>query len=95
MSSLNQQTIKELIHHRNSILDHLESIKSLLGETNGCEKEYPLAVSHYIPQIVTALYSDPKYLQRGEYTLQETINHLCDILISSEKPQKGVKKYIF
>jgi hypothetical protein len=95
MSTLNQQTIKELMYHRDSIMDHIESIKCLLNQTTGCEKEYHIAVSHYIPQIITALYSDPKYLQRGEYTLQETINHLCDILTSSEKPQKGVKKYIF
>lgn len=95
MLMLNKQTIEQLMFHRDSILDSLESIKSLLRDTKGCEKEYSVAISHYIPQIITALHSDSKYLQRGEYTLQETINHLCDHLSSSEKPQKGVKKYIF
>ena len=67
MSTLNQQTIYQLVYHRDSILDHIESIKNLLNKTTGCEKEYFVAVSHYIPQIITALYADPKYLQRGDY----------------------------
>jgi hypothetical protein len=95
MPTLSKQTIEQLIFHRNSIIDHLESIKSLLNQTEGCEKEYVVANSYYIPQIITALYYDSKYLPRGDHTLQETINHLCDSLSSSEKPQKGVKKYIF
>ena len=95
MLTLNKQTVEQLIHHRNSIEDSLESIKTLLEQTEGCEKEYSVAISHYIPQIITALHNDPKYLPRGDYTLQESINHLSDILSSWEKPQKGVKKYIF
>jgi hypothetical protein len=95
MSPLNQNVIEKLIFHRNAILNHLESINSILQQTTGCGEEYYLALSHYIPQIITALQSEDKWLPRGEYNLQKTIDNLKDQLESSEKHQKGVKKYIF
>jgi hypothetical protein len=95
MSTLNKQTVEKLEYHRDMILDHLESIRNILFDTEDCESEYPLAFSHYIPQIITALKNDKQFLPRGEYNLQNTLDNLKDKLESLENTQKGVKKYIF
>ena len=51
--------------------------------------EYGVAHQHWIPQILTALYNDTKWLPRGQYSMQDTIDHINDMEIGS-----GVKKYI-
>lgn len=91
---MNKEIVEQLIDHRDQILRCVESISSILEQNKECEKEYYLANSHYIPQIVTALLDHYKWLPRGEYTLKNTIDNLNDKIVSSEKKEKGVTKYI-
>ena len=91
---MNKKTVQQLYDYRNQILKCVESIQNILQQNKECEKEYYLANSHYIPQIVTALMEVDKWLPRGNYTLQNTIDNLNDQIASSENKQKGVTKYI-
>lgn len=91
---MNKEIVEQLIDYRDQILQCVASISSILEQNKECEKEYYLANSHYIPQIVTALLDHHKWLPRGEYTLKNTIDNLNDQIVSSEKKQKGVTKYI-
>lgn len=91
---MKKEIVTELCQHRDEILSHLECIKNILQQTDGCEKEYYLANSHYIPQIITALQNHAKFLPRGVYNLQNTIDNLSDELSSNES-NMGMKKYIF
>lgn len=91
---MNKKTIQQLSDYRNQILQCVESIQNILQQNKECEKEYYLANSHYIPQIVTALMEVDKWLPRGNYTLQNTIDNLNDQIASLENKQKGVTKYI-
>ena len=87
---MNKEIVEQLIDYRDQILQCVASISSILEQNKECEK----ANSHYIPQIVTALLDHHKWLPRGEYTLKNTIDNLNDQILSSEKKQKGVTKYI-
>jgi hypothetical protein len=91
---MNKKTVQQLSDYRNQILQCVESIQNILQQNKECEKEYYLANSHYIPQIVTALMEVDKWLPRGNYTLQNTIDNLNDKIESSQNKQKGVTKYI-
>ena len=91
---MNKKTVQQLSDYRNQILQCVESIQNILQQNKECEKEYYLANSHYIPQIVTALMEVDKWLPRGNYTLQNTIDNLNDQMASLENKQKGVTKYI-
>ena len=55
-------------------------------------EEYETAYQHWIPQIITALYEDKRWLPRGERTMQKTINRIRDKINSVS--DKGVSKYI-
>lgn len=92
---MNKKTVQELSDYRNQILQCVESIQRILQQNKGCEKEYYLASSHYIPQIVTALIEHDKWLPRGQYTLQNTIDNLNDQILDNIVSSKGVKKYIY
>ena len=52
--------------------------------------EYNTAYQHWIPQIFTALYNDTQWLSRGQYSLQDTIDHISD----EDNPFRGVTKYV-
>ena len=91
---MNKKTVQQLSDYRNQILKCVESIQNILQQNKECEKEYYLANSHYIPQIVTALMEVDKWLPRGNYTLQNTIDNLNDKIELSQNKQKGVTKYI-
>ena len=52
--------------------------------------EYDTAYQHWIPQIFTALYNDTKWLNRGQYSVQDTIDHISD----DDNTSGGVTKYI-
>ena len=55
-------------------------------------EEYDTAYQHWIPQIITALYEDSRWLPRGERTMQQTMISLIDKMKSGS--DKGVSKYI-
>jgi soluble cytochrome b562 len=77
----------QLEYHRRTILDHLEIIETHLK--NNHPKEHEIAYSHWIPQIITALCNDTKWLPRGEHSLQDSIDRINDSYVGS-----GVKKFI-
>jgi len=85
-----KKQIDKLIEHRDAIVDSLANIQHILKQY--FPEEFDLAYQHYIPQITTALYEDKKWLSRGGYSMQDTINHLTDK--SNNNKFSGVSKYI-
>lgn len=87
-------------HQLNKLLDHRDEITNALFHIERILKhyfpeEFDVAYQHYIPQIMTALYDDGKWLPRGEQTLQDTLDRLLDIDKSeSTKTGQTVKKFI-
>lgn len=84
-------------HQLNKLYDYRDEITKSLFHIERIVKEYfpeefDLAYQHWIPQIMTALYDDQKWLPRGQFTLQQTLNRLSDK--SKESDSKGVYKYI-
>jgi flagellar biosynthesis chaperone FliJ len=92
MSLNNEQKhqLNKLIDHRDNIVSSLFQIERILKQY--FPEEFDLAYQHYIPQITTALYEDKKWLSRGGYSMQDTINNLMD-KVQDEKVS-GVNKYI-
>jgi soluble cytochrome b562 len=82
--------LNRLIDHRDQITDALFHIERILKHY--FPEEFEVAYQHWIPQIVTALYEDKKWLPRGEFTMQQTISRLLDKAQNSES--KGVSRYI-
>ena len=81
-------------HQLNKLLDHRDEIERALFHIERILKshfpsEYSLAYQHWIPQISTALTPTNKWLPRGEYTFQNTIDHISD-----NNDGSGVNKYI-
>lgn len=77
------------------LLDLRESIyKSVLEMQHILETDYPVeyqtAYQHWIPQILTALYNDTRWLSRGQFSCQHTIDHIKD----NTGGTGGVSKYI-
>lgn len=77
------------------LLDLRESIhKSVLEMQHILETDYPteyaVAYQHWIPQILTALYSNTQWLPRGQFSCQHTIDHIKD----NTGGTGGVSKYI-
>lgn len=92
MSLDNQQKhqLNQLIDYRDQIVDSLFHIERILKHY--FPEEFELAYQHYIPQITTALYDEKKWLSRGGYSMQDTINNLLDK--SKDDNNSGVSKYI-
>lgn len=80
----------KLIDYRDEITKSLYNIEHILKIY--FPEEFDIAYQHWIPQIITALYEDDRWLQRGERNMQQTINRLIDKIKSD--PDKGVYKYI-
>jgi flagellar biosynthesis chaperone FliJ len=84
-------------HQLNKLIDYRDSISSSLFHIERILKQYfpeefDLAYQHYIPQISTALHEEKKWLSRGGYSIQDTINSLLDK--SEDHKVSGVNKYI-
>lgn len=86
-----KQQLDKLIDYRNDIIDILANIQTILK--NYFPDEFDIAYQHYIPQIVTALYDEKKWLSRGSYGMQDTINNLTDKL-NNQKTDQSIKRYI-
>jgi hypothetical protein len=81
-------------HQLNKLIDYRDEIESALFHIERILKshfpsEHGMAYQHWIPQIKTALNVTDKWLPRGEYTLQNTIDHISD-----NDNGSGVNKYI-
>ncbi|NBX97559.1 hypothetical protein EB118_19615 [bacterium] len=77
----------QLIGYKEEIANNLFHMESILKQY--FPKEYNLAYQHWIPQILTALHDDDRWLSRGQYSVQDTIDHIHDTDCGS-----GVNKYI-
>lgn len=67
----------------NSLMDYRDSISNSLFHIERILKtyfpeQYTDAYQHWIPQILTALDNDVKWLPRGQLTLQDTIDRIKD-----------------
>lgn len=82
--------INNLIDYRDDIVKALFHIERIIKEY--FPEEFEVAYQHWIPQITTALYEDKKWLSRGEFTMQQTINRLLEK--SKNSDDKGVYRYI-
>ena len=83
--------INSLLDNRDKILNSLYHIGSILKTY--FPEEFERAIQFYLPQITTALYEDKKWLSRGEYSLQNTIDNLLDRCKMNESG-KGTTKYL-
>lgn len=81
-------------HQLNKLIDYRDEIGTALFHIERILKshfpsEHSMAYQHWIPQITTALKESDKWLPRGQYTLQNTIDHISD-----NDNGSGVNKYI-
>jgi hypothetical protein len=83
--------INNLLNNRDKIVDSLYDIERILKTY--FPEEFERAIQFYLPQITTALYEDKKWLSRGEYSLQNTLDNLLDRCKIIED-DKGMKKYL-
>lgn len=93
MSLTNDQKhqINRLIDYRDEMVNSLFHIERILKTY--FPEEFERAIQFYLPQITTALYEDKKWLSRGEYSLQNTIDNLLQ-RCSIDSSEKGIKKYL-
>jgi hypothetical protein len=82
-----KKQFEKLIQYREDIKKIVSDIDDIIKED--FPAEYAVAYQHWIPQILTALYNNTNWLPRGQYSMQDTINHINDMEFGS-----GVKKYI-
>jgi hypothetical protein len=81
----------------NRILDYRDEISNSMFHIERILKtyfpdEFDAAYQHWIPQILTALDNDVKWLPRGQMTLQNTIDRILDKI--KEDSGTGVSKFI-
>lgn len=91
MSLTNDQKhqINKLIDYRDEISNSLFHIERILKEY--FPEEFEKAIQFYLPQIITALQEDRKWLSRGEYSMQNTIDNLLERC--KTESGKGTAKY--
>jgi hypothetical protein len=85
-----QDQINNLIDCRDDMVDSLFHIERILKTY--FPEEFERAYQFYIPQITTSLYENKKWLTRGEYSLQNTIDNLLERCKLNES-DRGTKKY--
>jgi hypothetical protein len=88
MNQEQKDQLNTLMDYRDSICNTMFHIERILKTY--FPDQYADAYQHWIPQILTALDSDVKWLPRGQLTLQDTIDRIKDDSISSG----GVSKFI-
>lgn len=80
--------VNELLDLRDNISASIKEMTTILEQN--FPKQFADAYQHWIPQILTALYNDTKWLPRGNITFQDTIDRIND----SNDCSGGVSKYI-
>lgn len=90
LSQEQKDEFNNLIDYRNEIVNSLFHIERILKKY--FPEEFEIAYQFWIPQITTALYSDTRWLDRGERNMQQTIDRLIEKINNSHT--KGVSKYI-
>lgn len=80
--------INDLLFYREEISQSIQKIDTILQTY--FPHQYTDAYQHWMPQILTALYNDLKWLPRGQVTMQDTIDRIKD----TEHGDAGVSKFI-
>ena len=88
MNKEQKDQLNSLMDYRDSISDSLFHIERILKTY--FPEQYSDAYQHWIPQILTALDNDVKWLPRGQLTLQDTIDRIKD----DSDSVGGVSKFI-
>ena len=83
--------INHLVDCRDRITSNVLQIQNILKTY--FPEEFERAIQFYLPQITTALYEDEKWLSRGEYSLQNTIDNLLE-RCKIDESGKGTTKYL-
>ena len=83
-----KQQLNRVLDYRDEISKSMFHIERILKTY--FPEEFDAAYQHWIPQILTALDNDVKWLPRGQMTLQDTIDRIKDDCEDSG----GVSKYI-
>jgi hypothetical protein len=83
--------INRLIDCRDEIVNSLFHIECILKTY--FPEEFERAIQFYLPQITTALYEDKKWLDRGDYSLQNSIDNLIE-RAKIESNSQSLKKFI-
>lgn len=91
LSKEQKDQFNRLLDYRDQISDAMFHIERILKSY--FPEEFDTAYQHYIPQIVTALDNDPRWLSRGEINMQHTINRILD-KINRDDFSSGVSKFI-
>ena len=83
--------INRIVDYRDEMVNSLFHIERILKTY--FPEEFERAIQFYLPQITTALYEDKKWLNRGEYSLQNTIDNLLERAKMTEA-DKSIQKYL-
>jgi hypothetical protein len=85
---MNNNKVNDLLSLREEITEHINKMDFILHQY--FPDQYEDAYQHWIPQVLTALYNDLKWLPRGQITLQDTIDRIKD----DSNQSGGVSKFI-
>lgn len=88
-----KRQLNNIFEHRDQIVELVFRLEKIIKQY--FPEEFDIAYQHWIPQIITAMYEDNRWLPRGEQTLQHTINRILDK--EKEKSQEigqGIRKFI-
>jgi len=91
MSRDSTSDIVEIAAYKDSILYNLSKIEEILKSKY--PDQYHIAYQHWIPQIVTAIQEDSRWLNRGQYSIDYTIRTITDNTEDNHS-QKGVIKFV-
>jgi soluble cytochrome b562 len=91
LSKEQKDQFNRLLDHRDEISESMFHIERILKTY--FPEEFNMAYQHYIPQIVTALDDDPRWLPRGQINMQHTIKRILD-KINKDDFSSGVSKFI-
>lgn len=84
------QAFNKLLQYRENIEDILVQIDAILQ--TDFPDEYSVAYEHWMPQIKTALKDNTRWLPRGQYSMDYTVNRILDKITADFG--LGVTKYI-
>ena len=91
LTQAQKDQINKLVDYRDEMVNSLFNIERILKTY--FPEEFERAIQFYLPQITTALYEDKKWLSRGEYSLQNTIDNLLE-RCKIDSDGKGTTKYL-
>ena len=92
LNQIQKDQINSLIDYRDEMVHSLFHIERILKTY--FPEEFERAIQFYLPQITTALYEDKKWLSRGEYSLQNTIDNLMERCKIESTDTQSIKKFI-